>query len=320
MKKIPIFLAIFAMLMTFTLANFVPQAEAACSYNGLLHSNGQCAKSYKNNNFNNIRFERPEVDDNRIAYLQAYIERLLALLEQLENDGDIDNDDASVDVITLAETEIETDEALLRGEIDFNNQDTAIVYFEYSRDRNDLDRETTHISIDDEDETVFTRRLTNLSDNSVYYFRAVAQDDNGDIDRGAIRSFRTDSDASRGEEPDATTDKAKNVTEDSAALHGSVDMNDFNNGFVFFVYGEDEDQIDEVMQSNDTYADIDEDGNNLHKVAVDNDLDSQEDYQVNIENLDPSTDIYFGICVEFEDEDNDEKLICGETESLKTDN
>ena len=258
-----------------------------------------------------------------ILYLMQLVAQLQQQLYYLQG-GDHSggsNDDSEVEVTTKSATNIEEDEARLRGEIDFNASDYAYVWFEWGEDEDDLDEETSRIRLDDDDDEDFSARIRNLDEDEKYYFRAVAEDEDDEKDYGAIKSFRTDDDGkgSNDDEPEADTEEADDITDDSVELNGTVDMNDFRNGIVFFVYGEDEDQIDDVERDYDSYSDVDEDGDDLQKVKVDSDLDGKSSYRLDINGLDDDTDYYFAICVEYEDEDDDETLVCGSTEHFETD-
>ncbi|MCB9808861.1 hypothetical protein H6776_00490 [Candidatus Nomurabacteria bacterium] len=121
------------------------------------------------------------------------------------------------------------------------------------------------------------------------------------------------------DEPKADTDDAEDVDEDSAKLNGSVDMNDFDNGVVFFVYGQNKNDIEDVDNDFDTYSDVDNDGQDIRKVRVDSDLDGDEDYRKTVTGLDTNETYYFRICVEYEDENNDDTLECGDVEKFVTD-
>jgi hypothetical protein len=167
----------------------------------------------------------------------------------------------------------------------------------------------------------FSNRLTSLDEDRTYYYRAVAEDEDGDEDYGGIESFRTDEKSSNSydDEPDVDAWSAVNVTDEEATLRGKVDMNDFKNGVVFFVYGEDEGQVEDVSSDYDTYAEVDEDGDDLQKVRVDIDLDGSDTYAEDIDGLDNDTDIFFTLCVEYEDEDYDEVIECGGVEEFTTD-
>ena len=121
------------------------------------------------------------------------------------------------------------------------------------------------------------------------------------------------------DEPDVETEAARDIDDDSAELRGEVDMNDFDDGLVFFVYGEDEDQVEDIEDDYDEYRDIDEDGDDLQKFTVDSNLDGRDDYRADIRGLDDDTEYYFQICVEYEDDDDDEVIECGGVEDFETD-
>lgn len=332
MKKQTITSLLIAFSLVFSASLFsAPKAEAACSYNGYINSGGACAVSYKNNNVfsNNYSVQnqvRSQFSESAIEALIAQLEQMIAILQdRLEDnyyyDYDYNYSTKNLSITTLSATDIEEDEATLRGRISLNREDEAEVYFEYGDSRYDLDEETSHKTIDDNDKTyTFSSTIDDLDEDTLYYFRAVAEDEDGDEHYGAVFSFRTDDDNSNNDdEPELNTYEAEDVDENSAELNGFVDMNDFNNGKVFFVYGEDESQVEDVEDDYDQYSDIDEDGDDLQKTLLDNDLDSSSNYHKDVYYLNDNTDIYYSICVEFEDEDNDDKILCGDIESFETD-
>ncbi|USN87605.1 MAG: hypothetical protein H6779_04320 [Candidatus Nomurabacteria bacterium] len=313
----------------------VPKAEAACSYQGFISSHGKCAKSFKSEHY----YEHDDEDEDEGGddgyryrnfygddYYNSQISRLLALIAQLQALLDVRNgtsygDNAEIDVTTQSAISINDDSATLRGIIDFNNSETARVWFEYGTSLNNLNRETSKINLDDTDPSTFSKTVTDLDDNTRYYFRAVGEDENGDEDRGVRLSFITDRSGASGnsDEPVATTEEAENVDEDSAELNGSVDMNDFDNGRVFFVYGEDEGMVEDVEDDYDKYVEVEESGDNLQKVLVDSDLDTDDDYARVVNSLNTDTEHYFAMCVEYENEDGDDVLTCGSVENFTTD-
>lgn len=140
----------------------------------------------------------------KIAYLYGMIAQLQMLLELMleaeEEGGTIGvprpSRGADVSVSTLSARDIEAEEAELRGEIDLEGEDEALVWFEYGEDDDDLDERTTKRRITDSrgDERTFDRIIDDLDEDERYYFRAVAEDEDGDRDYGSIRSFRTDED------------------------------------------------------------------------------------------------------------------------------
>jgi len=315
----------------------VGQAEAktTCSYsygyNGYSYTSNKCKDKVKAYPF--VRHNFYQTNNNaQFANLQAYIQQLMALLEQLQNLQEQQNNytpfpnnngNSDVDVTTRSAQDIDDEEATLRGEVDFNKEDEATVYFRYGKTKYALNNSTTHVVLDeDDDDESFSAGIRNLRDDTTYYYRAVAEDERGRRDYGSVLSFETDDDdrnSNDDDEPDVDTDDAEDIEEDSAELHGSVDMNDFRNGTVFFVYGEDESQVKDIDDDYTRYSRIDEDGDDLQKVLVDNDLDREEDYYYDINNLDDDTDIYFSICVEYEDEDDDDVIKCGKVEDFTTD-
>lgn len=285
----------------------------------------------------------PHTESERIAYLHGIIAQLLAQLggrsdyvtiappvEQHVRQGQVLGVQAhhqyqayqtyNIDVGTGFVFFDDDEDVYLNGTIDIGRAPYADVWFEYGDDRNDMDS-TTRVERFDHDGR-FDAQIRNGYDGPLYY-RAVAQSPSGVRDYGVVRYIyvyddydhdrRDDDDA-----PDADTFSARDVDEDSAELRGEVDMNDFRNGVVFFVYGEDEDEVDDVDRE-DRYADIDERGDDLRKVRVDSDLDGRDDYERTVTGLDDDTQHYFRICVEYEDEDDDEALVCGDVEDFETD-
>ena len=334
-----------ALIVPVSLLVATPKAEAACSYQGFLSSDGKCANSYLNTggylrddnsdyspyNYNydhNYNYDYNfgncsggNCYNSQIEHLRAIITHLQAILALLQSGGG-NTDDSEINITTLYATNIEDDRAKLRGEIDFNNSDTAEVWFQYGDSRSSLDERTIKVELDDSDSDAFNRTVTGLDDGTIYYFRAVGEDEDGEIDYGSILSFRTQGNyfPSFNDEPDVITDKADDVTDDSVSLQGRVDMNDFDNGKVFFVYGEDEDLIGDVERDFDTYRDVDEDGDDLQKVLMDSPLDGDDDYTLGVYDLDNNTEYFFSLCVEYEDEHGDDKLKCGDVEDFETDN
>jgi hypothetical protein len=121
------------------------------------------------------------------------------------------------------------------------------------------------------------------------------------------------------EVPIVTTRSATDVDDDSAVLRGAIDMNDFDNGVAFFVYGEARAQVVDVEDDFVSFDDVDEDGDDLRKVLVDSDVDGASSYSKTVTDLDENTEIYFTFCVEYEDEDDDETLVCGSVREFETD-
>ena len=134
---------------------------------------------------------------------------------------------------------------------------------------------------------------------------------------GSSNNYNFQNDA----EPNVRTLSVRDTDEDSAELRGEVDMNDFNNGIVFFVYGQDEDNVKDVQDDYDDYEDVQDDERNdqFEVIRVDRDLDNQDDYEKEVRSLEKNERYYVVLCVEYEDYDNDEALECGTVKDFKTD-
>ncbi len=270
-------------------------------------------------------------NQDKIADLQAQIRSLQAELARLQG--------GSWGVQTGAVT---TGSAVHRGggDVEFrgsarpSSAQSAKVWFEFGPTQS-LAYSTPKLTLTNSSN--YTRNFTGYAydlDSRTYYYRAVMEDRRGYTSEGRIESVvvgnswndndddwwdNDDDDWNDDEDaPEVTTDDADDITSSQAELSGEVDMGDFEDGRVFFVYGEDEDMVEEVTDE-DQYSDIDTDGDDLQKVTVDSSFDDEDDFFAFVSGLDSDTDHYFRICVEYEDEDNDDRLECGDVESFETD-
>jgi len=183
------------------------------------------------------------------AVRQYFINLLLLIAQQsgisIDSNNNSSSDDAEVE--TLSAVDVEDDEAELRGEV--QEGDNVRVWFAISRTdttpscSSSSQRESVSGRYDEGDD--FDEVVTNLRDDTRYYYRACAQDDDRDITSGDIRRFTTD-DENDEDAPEVETEDVDDIERTTAELNGSVDMNDFKNGIVFFVWGEDEDQVEDV--------------------------------------------------------------------------
>ncbi len=318
MKTYTFLAFLFAFVLVSTSIFVAPApAQAACSYNGYSNSRGNCAASFPSN-WNYSYLFQNRYYEFRDESLLTLIEHLQEIIFQLENQLDESGQVSDVEVTTRAATSITDDSATLRGRVELNNENESEVYFEYGTSRTNLNKETNHQIIEDSDNSFsFEEIIRNLSDNTTYYYRAVAKDTSNDRDFGLINSFHTDD--SQSNEPILNTLSAREIEDTSAELNGFVDMNEFNNGRVFFVYGEDQSAVADIEDDYLRYNDIEEIGDNLQKTLVDTDLDSSVTYQENVTRLDSDTRIYYSICVEYEDTDDDDIITCGDVKSFETD-
>ena len=231
------------------------------------------------------------------------------------------NDDVRVE--TDSADDVRDDSAELRGEVE--EGDNVKVWFAFSRTDStpSCNSSSQRISVDDryDEGDDFSEDVERLREDTRYYYRACAQEKDGGVTSGDIERFTTDDErgnSSNDDEPTVDLDHVDDIEDDSAELNGSVDMNDFRNGLVFFLWGEDEDDVEDATDE-DEYDDIDEDGDDLQKQRVDSDLDGDEDYSLDIRNLDDDTKYYYTLCVEYEDEDDDQVLECDSIDDFRTD-
>lgn len=229
---------------------------------------------------------------------------------------------SGIRVETIDADSVEDEYAVLRGVLTFNNTNFARVWFEYGDDEDYLDNETERVLVNKTyTPVILNMEVEDLDKDQEYFYRIVAEDQSGRISFGEIVEFFTDDnrDDSDDETPDVETEDVSNIDFNSAEIEGSVDMNEFEDGLVFFIYGQDEDLLAEVEDEYDTYSDIEEEGDDLQKVEVDDGLDDEDTYQEEITGLEEDTEYFYAICVQYEDEDGDDVLVCGDIESFDTD-
>ena len=240
---------------------------------------------------------------------------------------------SDADVNTLDPDE-NGDNNTLNGEIrNVNASEDFTLFFSFSSSSNNVScinpslqfEVQNSVSSDRFFEYEFNTEDEGFSDGTYYYRACADNEDNNSILSGVRKEITIDTDNGGGsngnEEPNAETRNPDNVDENSAELNGRIEMNDFNNGIVFYVYGQDESQIEDVDVDYNEYSDINEDGDDLQKEVVDNDNDSDswENYPENVSGLDEDERYYYRICVEFRDSNNDKELECGNVEDFETD-
>jgi len=129
------------------------------------------------------------------------------------------------DVTTKSATSISDDRATLNARVDGNGSSTT-AWFEYGTDR-DLDDSTSEESVGSRS-TDFDLRISDLEEDTIYYFRVVAENDEG-TDYGSILSFRTDDDntSSSTSSLSAVTVSATEISYNSAKLNSLI-LNETN--------------------------------------------------------------------------------------------
>jgi len=188
------------------------------------------------------------------------------------------------EVTTRSATGINGDEARLRGEVDPNGLNTE-VWFEWGKGFFSLDNDTNKQGVGNgqsiED---FDYVIDNLDDDEIYYFRAVARNNEG-IDYGQTLSFRADDNGGNG--PDILDVDIDDIDEDSARLICEVDPNGEDTD-VWFEWDEDEDDVDDGRgeETNDTRIDGNENSQEVRRTITGLDEDTRYFFKCIAENRD----------------------------------
>ncbi len=159
-----------------------------------------------------------------------------------EDDDNDNNNDDEPDATTRSASSVGDNSATLNARVDGNGSSTR-AWFEYGEDR-DLDDTTSQKSIGS-GATNFSIKISGLEDDTTYYFRVIARNDEG-TDAGSIMSFRTDggngSDADEDDDsdfgiPTAVTGAATFVTTNSAQLNSVIRDSGNNRTNTWFEWG-----------------------------------------------------------------------------------
>lgn len=141
---------------------------------------------------------QPESLHELIAYLYGVLATLEAQLNAQQGDaysytGTTNQARAS----TLTPTDVDEEEATIRGEVEFGSAKYVYVYFEYGT-RSTFGEETSRVRTSrTSDSKKFDATLEDLREDQKYYYRAVVELPNGDLLRGSTRTFVTDEDNNR---------------------------------------------------------------------------------------------------------------------------
>jgi hypothetical protein len=192
----------------------------------------------------------------QIAYLYAMIAQLQAQLSALQsynpviyppyNNGSNNSTNEISRVVTGGVDSDGDDSVSMEGEITFKRDTEARVWFEYGTNTNlSYSTESIEIDGDSNDTEDFEITATDLDDNKTYYYRAVAEDDNGRYVEGVIKSFRFD--GRDNDDDDNDGDWSIEVeddyyeTGDTVRVDYEVEDEDDKNWIGLFEVGEDDD-------------------------------------------------------------------------------
>lgn len=281
-----------------------------------------------------------------IAQLQQQVYALMAQLQALKNGnaytytypqqqtytyGNYYTGNGNLDVITGNADVQNGDTVVLHGSVSNLGSTYARVWFEYGKNGN-MSEQTGSKNVTNNNS--FVIEASGINGTGHFYYRAVAEDASGYRVYGGIQSLDSRSTShsyndnyynnhsynhsNNSNVPDVTTNSARNINAYTADLRGDVDMNDFDSGLAFFVYGEDESQVDDASGES-RYSDISSDGRQLQKVQLSSNIDNTRTFSTNVSGLRSNTEHFFRLCVEYKDDNDDKTLECGDVENFDTD-
>lgn len=132
------------------------------------------------------------------------------------------NDD--IEVTTESAENVDEDSAKLVGDlIDVGSGDVER-WFEWDTKKSEVedgDGATLDVSGTTNSDGEFSKTLSGLDDDKTYYFRACAQDDDGDQDCGSVKSFSTDEEDNNDDDEEEDTERP-NITTLNAISIGST--------------------------------------------------------------------------------------------------
>ncbi len=215
--------------------------------------------------------------------------------------GSNNNDD--IEVSTDSASSVDEDSATLNGEVE--EGDDVEVWFAFSRTDSTPSCSSSSQRIDvsggDLDEgDDFSDRVTNLLDNTTYYYRACGENNDGD-DEGFIRSFRTDDEDDNNDSDDieVTTEDVEDVEETSARLTGELEEGD--DAEVWFALASE-------------FGSSPSCSNNSQRIDVNGDYDSGDDFFTRVSGLEEDTTYFYRACAEDDNGDSN-----GNIEEFETD-
>lgn len=149
---------------------------------------------------------------------------------------DYRRDNSNLEVETNNASNIGPTYATLNGYIDPDDS-YAYRWFRYGTSSSSLNRSTSRVS-NGTSARDFSAYISSLSPNTRYYFQAVGENDEGDIEYGKIRNFNTNADIIiNNSDLSAVTTVATGVTQSSATLNGIILNNDNTYTSAYFEYG-----------------------------------------------------------------------------------
>ena len=232
-----------------------------------------------------------------------------------------------VQVTTMAPFAVGRNTAELQSEVDKGSSEFAKVYFEYGIGSHLNDEsEKTKIANAYSYQNVYKIRITDLDPDTLYSYRAVTEDEDGNTIYGQVRTFTTVKQASETSfagRPVIESEGITNITSNGAEIKSFVSMNDYDKGNVFVIYAKDRSFLDDV-EDYDSFDEIPvasygKDG--LSKQIIVRDVSERTTVSARIYyGLAKATKYYYSSCVEYVYRGNSKTITCSDTESFITAN
>lgn len=232
-----------------------------------------------------------------------------------------------VQVTTMAPFGVGRNTAELQTEVDKGSSKFAQVYFEYGIDSYLNDKsDKTKIANDYSYQDVYKIRITDLNSDTLYSYRAVTEDEDGNVIYGKIRTFTTVREASETSfsgQPVIESEGITNITSYGAEVKSFVSMNDYDNGNVFIVYSKDRAHLSDV-EDYDTFDEVEAatyDNEGLIKQIINQNVSERTTVTASIYyGLEKATKYYYRSCVEYVYRNNSKTITCSDAESFITAN
>lgn len=138
---------------------------------------------------------QPRTQAEMVAFMYGRISQLLEIKQILEQGGGSCSAIGLVANNKLIQThsaaDIEANKAILRGEIIITDNNRLTTWFEYGEERDFLDLRTRKVVASSIYDRAVRTPVTNLKDDTRYYYRMVAMNNTGSVQYGEIYQFRT---------------------------------------------------------------------------------------------------------------------------------
>ncbi len=270
---------------------------------------------------------QPRTNAEMLAYLYGVLAQLQAQLAAMKADGSSgssrttrqDPNPYFISAITIAPTKISRSEVTLWGTADKGSSETLDAWFEYG-----VGSKLTKVkylpTITRSSAGSVSVDLSDLLSGTTYSYRLVVEDEDGNMQYGQTRTFKTVSTAnsqSFSGRPTAETEGSSNLSSYGGYIYGFVSMNDYSEGNVFFVYGTDRSLVRSADEYN-SYAEIPVLSGAVTKNSVDANFTGRNTAYTYMYGLSNARTYYYRVCVEYADSGDSPELECGQIETFTT--